>query len=106
MTSPIISPIISDIKNIETFQDIMEKYDPSKNITRNVMTKYEKTKIIGTRLEQLARGAIPTCNVDDMKNIREICMKELEERTIPFVIMRPLPNGKKEYWRIEDMIIP
>ena len=40
MTSPFTSPITSDIKNIETFQDIMEKYDPSKNITRNVMTKY------------------------------------------------------------------
>lgn len=101
-----MSSIPKDIKNIDTFQDVMEKYDPSKNLTRNVMTKFEKTKVIGIRLEQLSRGAIPNIDTTNIKNIREICMKELEERKIPFVIMRPLPNGKKEYWRLKDMIIP
>ena len=96
---------MTEIKAIDSFHEIMHKYDPSKNITRNVLTKFEKTKIIGIRLEQLARGALPTIDTSHMNNIRDICMKELEERKIPFVIMRSLPNGKKEFWRISDMIV-
>ena len=24
---------------------------------------------------------------------------------IPFIVMRPLPNGKKEYWKLQDLAI-
>ena len=94
-------------KIIESFSDVMEKYDITKYVSNNVMTKYEKTKIIGLRLEQLSRGA-PTL-VDTSKgcnSIRDIVEKELQERLIPYVLVRTLPNNKKEYFRICDMIIP
>lgn len=92
--------------NTESYFDIMKDYDPNKNITRNVMTKFEKTKVIGMRLEQLARGAQPFVDTTGLTNIRSIVMKELEERKIPFIISRTLPNGKNEYWRIADLIQP
>ena len=28
---------------------------------------------------------------------------ELKEKKIPFIIRRPLPNGKNEYWDIKDL---
>ena len=34
-----------------------------------------------------------------------IAEKELNQKKIPFIIMRPLPNGKKEYWRLQDLEI-
>jgi DNA-directed RNA polymerase subunit K/omega len=34
-----------------------------------------------------------------------IALKELEEKKIPFIIKRPLPNGVIEYWRISDLEI-
>jgi len=88
----------------ESYADIMTAYPESvkKNTTRNIMSKYEKTKVIGLRLEQLARGALATA---EGANIRDIALNELEQRTLPFLIVRVLPNGIKEYWRLEDMII-
>ena len=29
--------------------------------------------------------------------------KELQEKRLPFIIMRPLPNGKCEYWNVNDL---
>lgn len=96
----------SKIKVIEDFESMMERYDPSKNVSQNVMTRFEKAKIIGMRLEQLARGALSTIDTTGFTNIRDICLQELREKKIPFVIMRPLPNNKHEYWRMSDLIIP
>ena len=79
-----------------------------KKTSKNILTKYEKTSIIGVRIEQLAYGAPSTLNKEDLKqckDIREIANKELQTRTIPFIICRNLPNNTKEYWDIEDFII-
>ena len=94
-------------KVIEDFNEILQQYNPKKNVTRNVLTRYEKAKIIGMRLEQLARGAVPYVEVPRNKeiNLRSIVVMELEQRKIPFMIGRSLPNGTKEYWRLDDMII-
>lgn len=91
---------------IEDYHDIIRSYDPSKNTSRNFMTKYEKVKIVGLRAEQLQRGATPYVEFDS-KNFKpvEIAQKELDARKLPFMICRTLPNGEKEYWRIDDMII-
>lgn len=91
---------------IEDYHDIIRSYDPSKNSTRNFLTKYERVKIIGLRAEQIQRGAIPYVKFD--KNNFDpitIANKELEERKIPFMLCRTLPNGEKEYWRLDDMVI-
>lgn len=96
---------MSSVKVVEDFSSIMENYDPSKYVSSKFMSKYEKAKVLGLRLEQLARGVTPTVDTTGLNNIRDICMKELEERKIPFVIMRTMPNGKKEIWRIQDLII-
>lgn len=96
----------SKVKVIEDFEAIMDKYDPSLNVSRNVMTRFEKAKIVGMRLEQLARGAISTIDTTGFTNIRDVCLQELKEKKIPFIIMRPLPNNRKEYWRLCDLVIP
>lgn len=94
-------------KVIEDYHDVMQKYDPSKNSTRNIMTKYEKNAMIGLRSEQLIRGALPLVDFDPKHfDPRLIAHKELEERKLPMMVCRKLPNGEKEYWRIDDMIIP
>lgn len=98
---------VSNSKVVESYDDIMSTYDPTKNTTRNVLTRYEKAKIIGMRLEQVARGSKPYVDVKALKltNIRDIVIKELEDRKLPFMICRTLPNGQKEYYRIQDMIV-
>tara|TARA_Y100000389_G_scaffold72040_1_gene68790 strand:+ start:1222 stop:1866 length:645 start_codon:yes stop_codon:yes gene_type:complete len=72
-----------------------------------ILTKYEKTRILGTRLSQLNDGAKPYINIENTVIIDNniIAEKELLEKKIPIIIMRPLPNGKKEYWRLSDLEI-
>lgn len=91
----------------EDFEDIMRNYDPSKNKTKNILSKYERVKIIGLRTEQLQRGADPYVPLDDNKefNAREVAFEELKQRKLPFMIKRPMPDGSVEYWRLDDLII-
>lgn len=93
-------------KVIEDYHDIMQRYDPTRNSTRNIMTKFEKNAIIGLRSEQLQRGARPLVEFDPSHfQPRDIAHRELQERKLPMMICRKLYNGEKEYWRIDDMII-
>lgn len=70
------------------------------------VTRYEKAKLIGERATQLSAGATPLVDVDE--NIIDdyvIALKEFNEKKIPFIIKRPMPNGGCEYWRLEDLEI-
>ena len=70
------------------------------------LTKYEKARIIGTRAEQLDRGAMPYVQIEShIMNGRTIALMEYEQKKIPFIIARPLPNRAIEYWRVEDLEI-
>jgi DNA-directed RNA polymerase subunit K/omega len=75
-----------------------------KHRTLPILTKYEKTRIIGERAKQLNKGAKPYIEVPfgviDGYNIAEL---ELKEKRIPFIIQRPLPNGSKEFWKLTDL---
>lgn len=93
-------------KIIEDFDDIMLNYDLSKYTTRPLMTRFERAKIVGMRLEQLARGAPTLVDTSKCHSIRDVVLKELDEKKLPFIIIRSLPNGKKEYWRVADLVVP
>ena len=34
-----------------------------------------------------------------------IALLELEQKKIPFIIQRPMPNGGSEYWKVSDLEI-
>ena len=68
------------------------------------LTKYEKARIIGSRAEQLDRGAIPFVRIDEnIINGRTIAMMEFEQKKVPFIIARPMPNKGVEYWKMQDL---
>ena len=68
------------------------------------VTKYEKARILGERAAQINAGAAPFVEVDvDVIDGYVIALKEFEEKKIPFIVKRPLPNGMVEYWKLEDM---
>lgn len=74
--------------------------------TMPFLTKYEKTRILGQRAKQLNQGAQPMIPVD--KKIIDgylIAQLELQQKALPFIIRRPLPGGKSEYWRLADLEI-
>lgn len=68
------------------------------------LTKFEKAKIIGLRAKQINNGADPFIDVpNNMIEGLTIAEKELEEKKVPFIIRRPLPNGSSEYWKVKDL---
>jgi DNA-directed RNA polymerase subunit K/omega len=74
--------------------------------TMPLLTKYEKTKILGMRLKQLNSGCSPYISVNEKiidNNI--IVLMELEQKALPFIIQRPLPNNTFEYWKLQDLTI-
>lgn len=86
-----VIPKITDISNHKTYP---------------FLTIYEKTKIIGLRSNQLSQGAKPYIAVPEhVTSVREIARMELEQKRLPFIIKRPLPNGQYEYWRLADLMI-
>ena len=91
----------TSIQDLTTFY---EKYEELKKsyITRPFLNKYERTKIIYERAQQLANGSISFLkNPNDYSNVYEIAIQELNQKKIPFIIRRPVPNGF-EYWKLED----
>jgi DNA-directed RNA polymerase I, II, and III subunit RPABC2 len=69
-----------------------------------ILTKYEKTRILGQRAKQIETGAVPLVQVPP--NIIDsylIAKLELAQNKIPFIIRRPLPNGGMEYWYVSDL---
>jgi DNA-directed RNA polymerase I, II, and III subunit RPABC2 len=70
------------------------------------LTVYERTKVLGTRANQIADGARPFIVVPDhLTDPLEIAKLELEQRRLPFIIKRPMPDGTFEYWRLSDLMI-
>ena len=68
------------------------------------ITKYEKTRILGERAKQLNAGAKSFIEVDNsMIDGYLIALKEYEQKKIPFIIRRPIPDGTCEYWKLKDL---
>ena len=70
------------------------------------ITKYEKARILGDRARQINSGAKPFVKVEPfIIDGYLIALKEFEEKKIPFIIKRPMPNGGTEYWKLKDLEI-
>lgn len=70
------------------------------------VTRYERARVIGERAKQINSGAKPFIEIEpNMIDGYLIACREFEEKKIPFIIRRPLPNGSSEYWRLSDLEI-
>ena len=90
-----LAKVTRDKNNI--IVDLLHKTNP-------ILTKYEKTRILGLRAKQINNGAKPYIQIE--KNIIDgylIAVKEIEEKKLPFIVRRPMPNGGSEYWKLKDL---
>lgn len=72
--------------------------------TYPILSKYEKTRIVGLRVSQLNKGAKPFITLKNkILDNSLIAEKELQEKALPFIIMRPIPNAPSEYWKVSDL---
>ena len=72
--------------------------------TTPIMTRYEKTKVLGQRAKQIDSGCkifvkAPANTIDGYL----IAQEELKQKKLPFIIRRPIPNGGIEYWPVREL---
>ncbi len=72
--------------------------------TLPVLSKYEKTRIIGQRAKQIENGSAPFIKVHtNVIDAMLIAEEELKQKKIPIIVKRPLPNGTNEYWPLKEL---
>jgi hypothetical protein len=70
------------------------------------LTIYEKTSIFGLRKQQLVNGAnsyLTQKELENVSNITQIVEKEFKLNKLPLMVCRTMPNGIKEYWKLEEL---
>lgn len=68
------------------------------------ITRYEYARVIGERAMQINSGAKPMVEVPEhIVDGYVIAVKEFEQKKMPFILKRPLPNGGCEYWKLSDL---
>lgn len=74
--------------------------------TLPILTKFEKTKILGIRTKQLNNNSRPYISgSENIKSNYLIAIEELQQKKLPFIIKRPLPNNTYEYWKLSNLEI-
>ena len=88
----------SEIKN-------KEDYKPTdvKKITTPFLTKYEKTRLLGTRALMISMNGETTIDPKGETDPLKIANMELEQRKIPLIIRRYLPSGDFEDFSMEEL---
>lgn len=79
-------------------------------ITRPYYTKYEYTALLAMRAQQIAEGAKPLVSLESLKTsdpmfVWNVARREIEQRKLPFVIRRQLPDNTAEFWSTSELEI-
>tara|TARA_Y100000817_G_scaffold311959_1_gene304985 strand:- start:2791 stop:3147 length:357 start_codon:yes stop_codon:yes gene_type:complete len=100
---------VSDIvvnQNDEDINIIMKNYKKKLKSYQTIptLTKYEKTKVLSERANQINYGSnILIKDSDKYSNAYDIAVAEMNEKKIPFIIKRPYGNHY-EYWKLKDLL--
>lgn len=87
-------------------RDANQNIDDPRHTTLPILTKYEYTRILGVRANQVEQGAALFVTVPDtLMDSYLIAKEELHQKKLPFILKRPIPNGTIEYWKLEDLEI-
>lgn len=91
----------------DDYSKVISNLDKEK-VSKPIMTKYEFDQIISLRANQLALGSPAFINIAEMTiksnmEFRKVALQELQEGKLPYILKRPLPNNRFEYYRIRDL---
>ncbi len=61
----------------------------------DTLTKYEVTRVVGTRSHQIALGSKPCIDIGEMTDCYEIALEEMRQNKIPIILTRHFPGPGK-----------
>ena len=108
-----ISTVDDDGKNSddeEDFDDDIEEGEKDtlslrkKRITLPILTKYERSKILSIRSQQIMDGSavFVDCSKMEKPTPYSIALEELKQKKTPFKVRRKMLDGTYEIWSITD----
>ena len=105
--------IVLECKGSSANKRTVVKEKNIKRITDSTITPYEYTKLLSVRSKQLQLGFEPKVYVEPDKpyNPIEIAKREINERVVPLVVVRKIPDYKntngyrEETWNIKELNI-
>ncbi len=101
-----------DVDFEDNFEDELEQSDnkndnkyvkPNERKTKPYLFEFERVRLISDRACQLSFGAKPMIKDIDVMNPRAIAKLELEKKVIPLIVLRELPNGLIEKWKVSEL---
>lgn len=76
---------------------------PDERVTKPFLFEFERVRILGERARQLSLGAKPMLKNIDNFDPKLIAKMELEQKVIPLIILRELPDGRIEKWKVSEL---
>jgi DNA-directed RNA polymerase I, II, and III subunit RPABC2 len=90
-------------KRIKTNNNSNNVVQSKDRISKPVLTKYERIRLLSNRAKQISLGAKPMIKNSKGLNSKEIANLEISNNVIPLIVIRPMPNGKREKWYIREL---
>jgi DNA-directed RNA polymerase subunit K/omega len=94
-----------DIGEKDTFKYKIKKFyiDKDEYISKNILTKYERVRVLAVRTANLSAGAKPMVKNIKTLTYREIARMELKNKKMPFIIERQFSDGSTEVWDVNEL---
>jgi len=84
--------------------DADKKIPDDKRTTTPYMTKYERARVLGTRALQLSMNAPAMVDTSNETDPLAMAILELNQKKMPLIVRRYLPDGWYEDWTCEELL--
>ncbi|KAE8376714.1 RNA polymerase, subunit omega/K/RPB6 [Aspergillus bertholletiae] len=89
----------------KVMEQVRERKVPNdQRTTTPYMTKYERARVLGTRALQISMNAPVLVDLEGETDPLQIAIKELNQKKIPLIVRRYLPDGWYEDWTCEELL--
>lgn len=90
-------------EEIEENKKISPYVKPEERITKPFLFDFERVRILGERAKQISMGAKPMIKNIETYDPKRIAKMELEQKVLPLIILRELPDGRIEKWKVSEL---
>ena len=81
----------------------LRKVLDKERITSRFMTKYERARILGARALQISKNAPLMVDPGEESDPYKLAEMELQNRKVPFIVRRYLPDSSYEDWKVSEL---
>jgi DNA-directed RNA polymerase subunit K/omega len=77
---------------------------PEERVTKPFLFEFERVRILGERAKQISLGAKPMLKNIENYDPKMIARMELQNKILPLIILRELPDGRIEKWKVSELM--